>query len=74
MVIVAMEITKYAVSGECFGIVGCEGKYRLVVGTQVICGYTLQLFPERRRFDRNGRVKLMSCGTVSKFCIESILK
>jgi hypothetical protein len=59
---------------NAMGIVSCEVKYRLVSGTQVICGYRLHLFPERRRVDRNGRVKLMSCGTVSKFCIESILK
>jgi len=45
----------------------------LASGTQVICGYALHLFPERRRVDRNDRVKLMNCGTVSKFCIEPIL-
>jgi len=41
---------------NAMGIVECEGKYRLVSRTQVICGYTLHLFPERRQVDRNGSV------------------
>jgi len=41
---------------NAMGIVGCEEKYRLVLGMQVICGYALHLFPERSRVDRNGRV------------------
>lgn len=59
---------------NAIGIVGCERKYRLASGAQVICGYKLHLFPERCRVDRTDRVKLMNCGTVSKFCIEPILK